>query len=339
MKEIVQPLIKWFNQNKRELEWRHNKTPYTILISEIMLQQTRVEAVRPYYLRFIHELPDFKALSQCSDERLLKLWEGLGYYARAKNLKACAIQIMKEYQGEFPKTYKDVIKLKGIGAYTCGAILSGAYNLPYAAVDGNVLRVLTRYQASSMDILKETTKKHFKAEIEKIIPKEAGAFNEALMELGATVCMPKVIRCDICPLKHTCKSFLENTQRLYPVKTKPKEKKIMEYTCIFVTDGIKYILIPKKDGVLKDLPSPFLIDSFLTSIEAGHFIEQLGFEVKNEESLGEKEHTFTHQKWYLKGFKILVKNLLNYPAYTESEINERLGVPTCFKQFLPNLFQ
>lgn len=338
MKEIVPALLKWFEENKRDLEWRKNRTPYTILISEVMLQQTRVEAVRSYYKRFIEELPDFKSLANCPDGKLMKLWEGLGYYSRARNLKKCAMEIEEKYNGIFPNTYEQAIKLSGVGPYTCGAVLSLGYNLKYAAVDGNVLRVLSRYTASSLDISLENTKTHFKNEIEKIMPDAAGAFNESLMELGATICMPKITRCEDCPLKSTCKAHQQGKQLHYPIKAKPKEKKVLEYTCLFVTDGINYILISKDKDLLKGLPSPILINHFITSNEAIEAIEALGFYVKNIEQLPDKKYIFTHQIWYMKGYKIYVENLLDYPNFTKEQIIDELGVSSCFKKFLDDIW-
>ncbi len=337
MKEIVEPLLNWFELNKRDLEWRKNPSPYEILISEVMLQQTRVEAVRSYYIQFLKELPDFNALAQCPEEKLMKLWQGLGYYNRARNLKKCAIEVIEKYNGIFPNCYDMAIHLPGIGDYTCGAILSRAYHLRYAAIDGNVLRVLSRYLCFEEDILKDKTKKHFKEEVEKIMPEEAGKFNEALMELGATVCMPKVILCSQCPLSSTCKANKNNTQKLYPKKAEKKEKKILEYTAIFITDGIKYCFIPKPNGVLKDLPSPFLVEKFLTTMDALEYTTTLGFTPLREIQLEDKIHIFTHQKWLIKGYKIIVSSLLHYPAYTSEEIKNRLGIPTCFKQFIPEV--
>lgn len=294
MKEIVKPLLTWFELNKRSLEWRENPTAYTILISEVMLQQTRAEAVRPYYVRFLEELPSFKALSECPDEKLFKLWEGLGYYNRARNLKKCAIKVVEEHQQIFPKDYEQAIALPGIGAYTCGAILSRTYNLPYAA----------------------------------------GMFNEALMELSATVCMPKVYLCSACPLQENCQARKTNTQALFPKKELKKEKKIFEYTVLFLTDGVKYAMFSKKDGVLKELPSPILVEAFLTSYEALEYVSSLGFDPIREVRLEDKVHIFTHQKWFMQGYKVYVRNLLDAPSYTAEEIKNRLGVPTCFKQFL-----
>lgn len=338
MKEIVIPLLKWFEINKRDLEWRKDNSPYSILVSEVMLQQTRAQAVRPYYVRFIRELPDFFALASCPEEKLLKLWEGLGYYSRVKNLKKCAVEIVSKYQGKFPHTYKEALALPGIGAYTCGAVLSRAYNLGYAAVDGNVLRVLARYLCWEEDILKESTKSFFKTEIERIMPEECGTFNESLMELGATVCMPKVVLCEGCPIQNGCRAYQRHIPLEYPKKAGKKEKKIFEYTCMFITDGKRYCLIPKENGVLKGMSSPILKDAFLTSNEAAEYVSSFGFQVINELRLKDKKHIFTHQIWYMRGYRILVKDLQNYPSYTKDEILKTVGIPTCFKQFLEELW-
>lgn len=338
MKEIVEPLILWFKENKRDLEWRHNRTPYTILVSEIMLQQTRVEAVKSYYKRFIFELPNFESLARVSDEKLLKLWEGLGYYSRARNLKKCAIEVVEKYNGIFPKAYEQAIKLSGVGPYTCGAVLSLGYNLKYAAVDGNVLRVLSRYTASQLDISLEKTKQDFKKQLEKIMPKESGAFNEGLIELGATICMPKITKCEECPLNKNCKAYHQKKQFFYPIKAKAKEKKVLEYTCLFLTNGTNYIFIPKETNVLKGLPAPILVDYFMTSSEAIECTETLGFSVKNAIPIPDKTHIFTHQIWYMKGYVVYVKDLLNYPNYTKNQIINELSISSCFKKFLDDIW-
>lgn len=338
MKEIVEPLKLWFEKNKRDLDWRKSRTPYTILVSEIMLQQTRVEAVKSYYKRFIETLPDFESLAKVTDNLLLKLWEGLGYYSRARNLKKCAIEVIEKYNGVFPKNYDEAIKLPGIGPYTCGAILSMAYQEKYAAVDGNVLRVLSRYTASSLDISLEKTKNFFKLEVEKIMTENPGVLNESLMELGATICMPKITKCEECPLHSTCKAYINKAQLIYPIKAKPKEKKMIEYTCMFLTDGTSYIFLSKENGLLKGLPAPLLLDSYLTSHEVIDYIESLGFTVRNVEQLTDKKHIFTHQIWYMKGYKVLVKNLFKYPRYTKEQILDGIGLSSCFKKFLDELW-
>ena len=202
VKPIATPLLVWYDKNARILPWRGNPQPYYVWISEIMLQQTRVEAVKPYFDRFIQELPDVKALAEIPQERLMKLWEGLGYYNRAKNLQKAAQEIMENYHGEMPVNYDELLSLPGIGPYTAGAIASIAFGQTVPAVDGNVLRVLTRTLALEEDITKETTKKRLSLWLREVIPADRpGDFNQSLMELGATVCLPNgTPKCLLCPL-------------------------------------------------------------------------------------------------------------------------------------------
>ena len=170
MEKIVQPLLKWFETHQRELPWRKDKQPYHVWVSEIMLQQTRIEAVKKYYTRFMEKLPNIESLSLVSEDRLLKLWEGLGYYSRAKNLKKAAQMIMEEYGGEFPRSYGEILKLSGIGEYTAGAIASVCFNEKVTAVDGNVLRVMARLSGSKENVLLPQTKEKFKKKLQKILP-------------------------------------------------------------------------------------------------------------------------------------------------------------------------
>lgn len=186
LEKIKEPILKWYQQNKRELPWRREKNPYFIWISEIMLQQTRIEAVMGYYERFLKSLPTVQDLAQVDEEKLLKLWEGLGYYNRARNLKKAAQAIQETYHGNIPKQYEELLKLPGIGEYTAGAIASIAFDEPVPAVDGNVLRVVSRVVASRKDVLEAKTKKEFTQKLQKIMPKQAGDFNEGLMELRRT---------------------------------------------------------------------------------------------------------------------------------------------------------
>lgn len=191
LKEIVEPLIRWFRENKRDLPWRQTKDPYAVWVSEIMLQQTRVEAVKPYYIRFLQTLPTVKDLANADEEVILKLWEGLGYYSRVRNMQKAAIQIMEDFGGVFPANQKDLLSLKGIGPYTAGAVGSIAFGLPIPAVDGNVLRVMSRITADASDISLQITKKEWESRLAEIMPQEcAGDLNQALMELGAMVCLP-----------------------------------------------------------------------------------------------------------------------------------------------------
>ena len=249
LKETVQPLVEWFRENKRDLPWRKRMDAYRVWISEIMLQQTRVEAVKPYYERFLKELPDVKALAEVPEDRLLKLWEGLGYYNRARNLKEAACQIMEKYDGRFPETYEEIRGLKGIGNYTAGAISSFVYNIPKPAVDGNVLRVVSRITADDGDITKTSVKAKIENEVEEVIPAEAaGDFNQSLIELGAVVCVPNgEPKCGICPVSRICLAHAEGRETEFPVKRKKKERRIEKRTILVFRDNEKTAVRKRPD--------------------------------------------------------------------------------------------
>lgn len=337
MSNIENLLIPWFKEHKRNLPWRMNPTDYQIYISEIMLQQTRVETVIPYYNRFTETLKDFNDLANVSDELLFKLWEGLGYYSRAKNMKKCAQAIVENHNGRFPNNYEDAIKLPGIGAYTAGAILSRAYNINVAAIDGNALRVLSRVNEDSSDIAKESTKKKYKEDVEKII-QNASLFNEALMDIGATICMPKIYLCNECPLNSICKAYLNNTISNYPVKLSKVKNTPYEYSVLFITDGNKYILLNKKDGVLKDLLAPILIDRFYNEADIYNYVEdELKLSPKNVFFLNNYKHIFSHQTWYMKGFLVLVNNLDNYPSYSYDDIINKISLAKAYKKIFNDI--
>lgn len=334
----IKDILYWFDENKRDLIWRKYNTPYSILISEVMLQQTKATTVVPYFKRFMKALPDFWSLAEASDEILFKLWEGLGYYNRVKNLKRCAKVVVEKYNGVFPRDYELALALPGVGIYTCGAILSRAYNLPYAAVDGNVLRVFSRYLECKDDIKKEQTKKKFKNFIEEVMPKESGKFNESLMEIGATICMPKITICEHCPLQDTCSAYKNKTISLYPVKQSSKEKTNHEYMVLFLFDGERYLLISKPSGVLKGQRSPLLMNGFYQEKDIVDYVSSLDFRVKNTRFIREGTHVFTHQIWYMRAYVVLVDSILDKDAYTPNQIKNQVGVPTCFRQFFLDLF-
>lgn len=234
LEQIVKPLLAWFEKNARTLPWRSISTPYRVWVSEIMLQQTRVEAVKPYFERFMHALPDVKSLAECEEERLLKLWEGLGYYNRVRNMQIAAQTVMEQYDGKLPADYEKLLELKGIGHYTAGAIASIAYGIPVPAVDGNVLRILMRVSADNSDIMKQSVKTRVEQALQQVIPQDcAGSFNQALMELGAIVCVPNgEPLCDQCPWYSFCETRKRGLWQELPVKKKAKGRRIEERTVL-----------------------------------------------------------------------------------------------------------
>ena len=244
IKGIAEPLLIWFERNKRTLPWRTDPTPYHVWVSEIMLQQTRVAAVRSYYARFMEALPDVKALAGIDEETLMKLWQGLGYYNRARNLQKAARIIMEKFDGTFPDTYEEILSLPGIGEYTAGAIASIAFGIPVPCVDGNVLRVLTRLTGDDSDITKDETKRYLREALMTAMPKEnPGAFNQALMELGALVCVPNgEPLCESCPLKEQCTAYLEDCTDALPVKSVKAPRRIEERVVYLVFDHGKVLL-------------------------------------------------------------------------------------------------
>lgn len=342
MKIDTEELINWFIKNKRKLPGRDITDPYPIWISEIMAQQTRMEAVKPYYERFLKELPTIESLANVDEDKLLKLWEGLGYYSRARNLKIAAKTIMEKHQGVFPKTYEETISLKGVGEYTVGAILSRAYGLPFAAVDGNVLRVLTRYEANPVDISLASTKKMYKKQIELLKPSHFGYLNEALMELGATICGPKLAKCVTCPLQSSCKAFLQDSVYTYPIKSKQIKVTIHEYSCFFLVNEKNEIYFEyREEGLLKGLYAPYIVEDTISEIDAYSYLEDKGIDVKNIISLSNKKHVFTHQIWYMRGYVVYTRKISSGIGkfYTKKELETIIGISTCFRKFFNELYQ
>ena len=255
LEQIVKPIVKWYQEQKKILPWKQDKEPYHIWISEIMLQQTRIEAVKKYYTRFMEELPTIQHLAKVSDEKLLKLWEGLGYYNRARNLKKAAIQIEENYKGQMPTSYAELLNLSGIGEYTAGAIASISYQEKVPAVDGNVLRVVSRVLASKDDVLSPETKKRITKKLLEIMPDESGDFNEGLMELGEKICLPNTIPlCEKCPIQQFCIANKENLTNEIPVRIKKQKRKVEKRT-VFIVKYKDEIAIRKREktGILANL--------------------------------------------------------------------------------------
>ena len=313
-KEIIPYLLQWYDYNRRILPWREEPTPYHVWVSEIMLQQTRVEAVRGYYDRFLASLPDVKALAEAEEEVLLKLWEGLGYYNRVRNMQKAARILAEQYDGEMPADYEAIRGLPGIGEYTAGAIASIAFGLPFPAVDGNVLRVLSRITGSEEDIAKEKTKQAVRERLLRVMPKRSGDFNQSLMELGATVCLPNGRPlCENCPVMHLCTAFHEGKETELPVKSGKKERRIEKRRVYLIScDGKILLYRREKKGLLAGLwefPNALaeeqnVQEELRTTLREG-LAKELPQDIKVTVTKGKKaKHIFSHIEWHMEGIHI-----------------------------------
>lgn len=312
--QITEPLQAWFDTHARVLPWRDQPSAYYVWISEIMLQQTRVEAVKPYFERFIKELPDVKALAECPEDRYLKLWEGLGYYNRVRNLNAAAQQIMDMYDGVIPDSYEELLNLKGIGAYTAGAIASIAYNKPVPAVDGNVLRVISRVCADDSDIMKQPVRNHMQDRLQQLMESQQGflvprKFNQALMELGAMVCVPNgVPHCEECPWQDFCEARLQDRIEELPVRKKKAARRMEDKTVFVLRDGEKVALHKRPaKGLLAGLYELPNCEQKLNQEEALQYVESLGYRPIRIVPLAEAKHIFSHVEWHMKGYVVLIE--------------------------------
>ena len=334
--KLPQALLPWYEANKRELPWRKDKDPYHIWISEIMLQQTRVEAVKGYYARFLDALPDIAALASADDELLHKLWEGLGYYSRVRNLKKAALQIMERHGGVFPQTHAEVSDLAGIGPYTAGAICSIAFNLPTPAVDGNVLRVVSRLTDDPTPIDKPVFRKGITDALAAVYPDRTGDFTQALMELGATVCGPnRKPDCENCPCKSFCLGYARGTAEDLPVKKAKPQRRIEEKTVLILScDGFYALRKRPEKGLLAGLWEFPHIPGKLELQDAIAEVEQLGIKPKEIIRQVEKKHIFTHIEWHMSGIYMEVKERFEeYTWMDTAQINQEAALPTAFRQF------
>ena len=336
LKYLPGALLPWFDANKRDLPWRQDKEPYHIWLSEIMLQQTRVEAVKGYYSRFLAELPTIADLANCDDDRLHKLWEGLGYYSRVRNLKKAAGTIMDVHGGSFPAEYDQILALPGIGDYTAGAISSIAFDERKAAVDGNVLRVYARLMNDATPIDTPEMKSKVRRELEEIYPDRAGDFTQALMELGATLCGPNwAPKCDACPCGDLCKAHAAGTAVELPVKS-PKKQKRKETRTVFVLecDGC-YALTKRPDSGL--LAGLWQLPDTAGALELSAAVAQVdswGLQVKDVRRQLEKKHIFTHIIWDMRCFYMEVKTKCDkFAWFSASEIGANAALPTAYRQF------
>ena len=309
---IPKPLLEWYDRNKRILPWREAPTPYRVWVSEIMLQQTRVEAVKPYFERFMSVLPDVRALAEAEEEQLLKLWEGLGYYNRVKNLQKAAIQLMEEYGGEMPDQYEELLKLTGIGSYTAGAIASIAYGRRVPAVDGNVLRVLARVRKDGRLITDGKVKAAVEKELAEAMPEDRpGDFNQAMMEIGACVCIPNgAPLCGRCPLNRLCMAHMDGTETEFPQKEAKKPRRIEEKTVLVIRDENRTAIRKRPaGGLLAGMYEFPMLEGCRTVEEITAYLAENGIRVLRVQPLEDAKHIFTHKEWHMKGYLVRVDEL------------------------------
>lgn len=314
-------LIQWYQQNKRDFPWRKDQDPYHIWISEIMLQQTTTETVIPYYIHFLEVFPTIEKLASASLEEVYKMWEGLGYYRRAKHLHESAQIIVDKYDGQFPREYDEILALKGIGSYTAGAISSIAYGKPVPAVDGNVLRIMSRYYLIKENIVELIIQKQiFKIVQELIQGHDASAFNQGLMDLGATICRPVHPQCSICPIQKKCQAYRYNQQEVLPISIKKIKKQEIGFITGIITYQNKFLLIQNPPGGLLenlygfiqyDVESPY---SFITS-----FQENYQQELKIHSYIKDIKHVFTHRTWFMHVYHFTLNHEIK-GMYTLEEI-------------------
>lgn len=341
LEEIVKPLLSWYRKDHRILPWRQQKNPYYIWISEIMLQQTRVEAVKPYFERFIQALPTVEEVADCPEEYLLKLWEGLGYYNRVRNIQKAAIVIREKYKGQLPADYGKLKELPGIGSYTAGAIASIAYDIPVPAVDGNVLRVYARLMNDEEDILKQSVKTRVERELGKIMPEESsGDFNQALMELGATVCVPNgQPKCDSCPVKGLCRAYALGRQMELPVKKKASKRRIEKKTVLVIQDGERVAVSQRPPtGLLAGMYELPNLEGHKSEEEVLKYVSDWGMIPMRIQSVGESRHIFSHVEWDMRGFAVKVAALEQSEQkqmfFVEiKEAEKKYAIPAAFRAY------
>lgn len=335
-KQLSKLLLAWFDESRRVLPWRNDPTPYRVWISEIMLQQTRVEAVKPYFERFIAALPDVRALAECPEDQLLKLWEGLGYYNRARNLKKAARNVLESGRKTLPETYEELLNLPGIGSYTAGAVASIAYGQAEAAVDGNVLRVLSRVFLYEKDVLSQKAKREMEDFVRAVIPEErSGDFNQALMELGAVVCVPNGSPdCGNCPLKGLCLAHREDRTSQFPVKVKKAKRRIEERT-VFLLQADKKVALHKREeaGLLAGLYEFPNTEGHLDKEKALEWVKARGLEPVYIEPLEDAKHIFSHVEWRMKAYAVLLsgwREPAEYLFIEPEETKTKYPIPAAF---------
>ena len=326
LEQIPAPLLRWYHSQARILPWREHPSPYRVWISEIMLQQTRVAAVIPYFERFMAALPDVRHLAEIDETALLKLWEGLGYYSRARNLQKAAQQILQQHNGIIPADFDTLLTLPGIGRYTAGAISSIAYGEKNPAVDGNVLRVVMRLLACRDDILKEKTKRQVENQLHLIMPEapESGNFNQALMELGATLCLPgQSAHCPSCPLQKLCLAWAENCTAEYPHKAPKKPRRIENRTILILEKAGKLAIHKRPDtGLLSGLWELPGLENWPPPKDILSALKLRNEDILSMESLPPAVHVFSHLEWHMHGWRIRLRTEHDASSVAGKEVLE-----------------
>lgn len=296
-------LIHWFDENQREMPWRQTTNPYYIWLSEVMLQQTQVKTVIDYYRRFVERFPTVEVLSQASEDEVLKYWEGLGYYSRARNFHTAIKEVHEKFEGLVPEDPEQFKELKGVGPYTQAAVMSIAFNVPLATVDGNVFRVWSRLNDDYRDIKLQSTRKAYEQELLPFVMTEAGTFNQAMMELGALICTPKNPLCLLCPVQDNCEAFDKGTFEKLPVKSKNNSKKVIEQSVFLIRNKQgKYVLQKRSEKLLHGM---WQFPMYESNDAIREISDKLNMSIKTAETpIFELKHQFTHLTWKIKVYAI-----------------------------------
>ena len=343
---LAEPLLQYYDAGRRILPWREEPTAYRVWVSEIMLQQTRVEAVKPYFARFMEALPDIESLAEADEEQLLKLWEGLGYYSRVRNLGKAARQIMEEYGGKMPSTVEELLKLPGIGSYTAGAISSIAYGRVAPAVDGNVLRVMSRIFKDDRDILNTQVKKDWESLLTRTMSKNRpGDFNQAMMEVGAMVCVPNgAPKCNICPFSNICQAHLCGEELKYPYKAPKKQRTIEERTILILRDENKTALTKRPEkGLLAGMYEFPVMEGHVAEEAVVAYLREHGLDTLWITPLEDAKHIFTHKEWHMKGYMIRVDELTrgetpdDWLFVEPKETEKNYPIPSAYARYMKYL--
>lgn len=339
--KLVEYLVAWYPDHARDLPWRRDRSPYHVWISEIMLQQTRVEAVKEYYKRFLEALPTIADLAAVEEDYLLKLWEGLGYYNRARNLKKAANTIVEDRNGKFPDTYEGILSLAGIGEYTAGAIGSICFDLPTPAVDGNVLRVYTRVMEDASNIDKQATKKKIREQLAKIYSKgQCGTLTQGLMELGATICLPNGMpKCEECPLKTLCGAREHGTWQQYPVRDEKKNRRLEDKT-VFVLQCGDRVAVRKRasKGLLSGMWEFPNVEGILIEQQAADVAGHWNTAPKQMKMSVNYTHVFSHVEWRMTAYYLACNQMCEqFHWATMEELEHEMAMPSAFRPFLDTL--